>query len=258
MATLASTEPLSGKKQLWLRLRQYHFDHLVPPHLWDHIRAAFGGPDASSRAFADKLSRKLGWKMDFALRSIHEYKKFIYLGLVSDFVVTPSRIIDQVWHEHLLFSAGYRTFCDVVLGRRFDHSPELIPNKKQLAVYEAQFQATLALYAEEFGYAAPEDIWSTSKFQKTKHNYEKPAPKDGTSADFGFESAPLHSFFQEEGGLGAGGGESGGGGASGSWSNPESDPAGDSGDGASAGTATDSSSSCSSCSSGCGGCGGGD
>jgi hypothetical protein len=58
---------------------------------------------------------------------IREYKKFIYLGAVSDFVVTPSKIIDQVWHEHLLFTKAYRDFCSDVPGFSFDHNPKLIP-----------------------------------------------------------------------------------------------------------------------------------
>jgi hypothetical protein len=47
--------------------------------------------DASTKAFADK-TRKFQWKHRFALRAIREYKKFIYLGAISDFVVTPSKI----------------------------------------------------------------------------------------------------------------------------------------------------------------------
>ena len=27
------------------------------------------------------------------------------------FGVTPSKVIDQVWHEHILFSRAYRDFC---------------------------------------------------------------------------------------------------------------------------------------------------
>ena len=78
-----------NKKDLWLRLKAYHFNHLVPPHLWIKVTAAFGGEDASTKAFADKIARKLQWKHRFALRAIREYKKFIYLGAVSDFVPTP-------------------------------------------------------------------------------------------------------------------------------------------------------------------------
>ena len=81
-----------NKKDLWLRLKAYHFNHLVPPHLWIKVTAAFGGEDASTKAFADKIARKLQWKHRFALRAIREYKKFIYLGAVSDFVVTQGKI----------------------------------------------------------------------------------------------------------------------------------------------------------------------
>ena len=44
---------------------------------------AFGVEDASTKAFADKIARKLEWKHRFALRAIREYKKFIYPGVVS-------------------------------------------------------------------------------------------------------------------------------------------------------------------------------
>jgi hypothetical protein len=39
-----------NKKDLWLRLKVYHFNHLVPPHLWIKVTAAFGGEDASTKA----------------------------------------------------------------------------------------------------------------------------------------------------------------------------------------------------------------
>ena len=116
-----------NKKDLWLRLKAYHFNHLVPPHLWQRVAETFGGEDSSTKAFAGKIARKLEWNSRFALRAIKEYKKFIYLGAVSDFVVTPSKIIDQVWHEHVLFTRAYRDFCTDVLGFSFDHNPSFSP-----------------------------------------------------------------------------------------------------------------------------------
>ena len=80
-----------NKKDLWLKLKDYHFDHLVPSHLWDYITENFSGVDESTKAFASKIARKLGWSNKFALKAITEYKKFVYLGIVSDFAVTPSR-----------------------------------------------------------------------------------------------------------------------------------------------------------------------
>ncbi len=40
------------KKDLWIRLRDYHFDNLVPPHLTDRVVAVFGGVDAPTQTFA--------------------------------------------------------------------------------------------------------------------------------------------------------------------------------------------------------------
>jgi hypothetical protein len=91
------------KKQLWLNIKAYHFNNLVSPNLWVQIKEKFGGADASTRAFADKIARKTGWTSKFSLLAISEYKKFVYLGVVSDFNATPSKVIDKVWHEHLLY-----------------------------------------------------------------------------------------------------------------------------------------------------------
>ena len=64
------------KKELWLRLRQYQFEDVVPTQLWDRVTEAFGGADASTRAFASKIARKHNWSTRYALRAIDEYRKF--------------------------------------------------------------------------------------------------------------------------------------------------------------------------------------
>ena len=154
------------KKTLWLRLKTYEFDHLVPPSLWQRVVEAFGGADAATKAFADKLARKLGWSMPFALTAVAEYRKFVYLGMVSDFPVTPSKVIDQVWHEHQLFTQGYRNFCSEILGRHFDHHPELMPAAEQLATYQTQYLKTLALYRKEFNQDPPSRSGSYPSFRR--------------------------------------------------------------------------------------------
>jgi hypothetical protein len=47
------------------------------------------------KAFANKIACKIQWKHRFALRTIREYKKFIYLGAVSDFVVPLQRSLTR-------------------------------------------------------------------------------------------------------------------------------------------------------------------
>ena len=246
------------KKDLWLRLNAYHFDGIVPAQMADRVAALFGGSDASTKAFASKLSRKLGWTPGFALRAIAEYKRFVFLGNLGSLNVTPSRVIDQVWHEHLLFSRAYREFCGAVLGRDFDHNPELIPANDQTDVFQSQYLETLDAYRTEFNAEPPADIWSVPKF-KTSAAVDSRAVKQPKRSrpDRWADDTPLHVYFGESGGSGddsshagfGGGGEFSGGGASREWggdssSHDHGDSGGssDSGDGGGSG-----------CSSSCGG-----
>jgi uncharacterized membrane protein YgcG len=252
-----------NKKELWLKLRAYHFDHLVPTHLWEHIAANFGGPNAFSKAFASKIARKHNWNTNFALRAVKEYKKFVYLGIVGDFIVTPSKIIDVVWHEHLLFSKGYREFCTEVIAYEFDHYPELIALDEQTGHFNAQYKDTLELYRTEFGINPPDDIWEVTKFDREKvsvngYQSRKKRSNEYSSDGGGYSSdTPLCNYF--DGSIANestenGGGDFGGGGAGGDWTDADSG----SSDSGSDGGSDSGGDGGSSCSSGCGGCGGGD
>lgn len=239
--------PEVNKKELWLQLDSYHFDHIVPTNVWNKIVELFGGEDASTKAFADKISRKHNWTSSFALHAIHEYKKFVYLGVISNFQVTPSRIIDIVWHEHLLFTKPYRQFCEEVIRYNFDHHPELIPFDDQTEAFADQYIKTLLLYRTEFGFDAPEAIWSLPKFSpdqltvaKKAYQWESTAAySDGSTTSSSGNDLPLSNYFSDPHFSDFNGGDFGGGGAGGDYG----DSSGDGGN-----------SSCgSSCSSGCGG-----
>jgi hypothetical protein len=242
-----------NKRDLWIQLHNYHFNHLTPASLLQKITEKFGGPDASTKAFADKIARKHNWKTKFALKAIHEYKKFVYLGVVSNFNVTPSKVIDVVWHEHLLFTKAYREFCNEVIEFHFEHNPELIILDEQTENFALQYIKTLQLYRYEFGYDAPGDIWELPKFSREQLQsitkfYQNNAvkKKEYSYADSGIsiveDSTPLTDQFNSDEFLDFGGGEFGGGGAEGDFSDSGSSDSG----------------SCSSCSSGCSSCGGGD
>ncbi|MGB2221629.1 hypothetical protein [Neptunomonas sp.] len=40
-------------------------------------------------------------------------------------VAMPSKVVDEAWHEFILFTAQYRKFCKKGLGRFLDHVPSL-------------------------------------------------------------------------------------------------------------------------------------
>ena len=261
------------KKSLWLTLEAYNFHHVVPSSLRDRIRKVFGASDASLQAFAAKLASKLGWEPGFALRAVEEYKKYLFLGAISPTSVTPSRVIDQVWHEHILFTRAYREFCNEVLGHLFDHDPELISVDEQTGVFQLQYLATLDLYNREFGYDPPDDIWGVPKFMRREFRPGLARPRakhvDGVAAAFVPESTPLHQLFDpsthsqnhlshSDGTHFGGGGGFGGGGAGQSWGDGQANPVGDVSGGADAGGAScGGGSGCSSSSCSGGGCSGG-
>jgi hypothetical protein len=251
------------KKELWLRIKGYHFEHIVPPNMWNKITEMFGGVDASTKAFADKISRKHNCSTSYAIKAVNEYKKFLYLAVISDFHVTPSQAIDKVWHEHILFTQAYGIFCKDIIEYNLNHHPELIPLDEQTERYHAQYLSTIELYIQEFGKLPPANIWDVTKYDKEKvmENVQKAREKkvsenlyysnNSYSSDVALYSSFDNSdpgsvdSYPEFGGFDGGNGE--GGGASGDWD--DSSDGSDSSDGGSDGGGDGG---------GCGGgCGGG-
>lgn len=59
-----------NKKGLWFKIKAYYFEHVVPPHLCNHITEVCVGTNSSTMAFASKIARKAGWINQFALRAV--------------------------------------------------------------------------------------------------------------------------------------------------------------------------------------------
>lgn len=242
----------SSKKELWLSIAKYNFENLVVPGFWENVVAQFQGENPFTHAFANKLTRKLDWDHKFALKAIWEYKKFVYLGVISDFNVTPSKIIDQVWHEHLLFTSGYRKFCEEVIEHQFDHHPELVPINSQTEAYQTQYVLTLDLYKKEFSIDPPIEIWYNTKFSGDIEELRQKTVKKKRPANTNlfFISDPLISEFPNATAedIEFGGGDFGGGGAGTTWHSSQGETVSESSDG----DTSCSSGGDSSCGGGCG------
>ena len=60
----------------------------------------------------------------YAYRVIQEYKKFVFLAMVADHIVSPSTNVDRAWHLHLLYTRSYwDEFCGKVLKKPLHHTP---------------------------------------------------------------------------------------------------------------------------------------
>jgi hypothetical protein len=115
----------------------------------------------ASYPFSYKLAAEYRWPRSYTMRAIQEYKKFLFLGMVADHIVSPSVPIDLVWHLHLTYTDSYwNGLCAGVLGKPLHHRPSLGGKQEQLK-YDLLYQKTLATYQQYFG-KLPLDIWLTS------------------------------------------------------------------------------------------------
>ena len=135
--------------ELWNSILQFDFDN--PP---------------SEYGFSIRLANENYWTKSFTEQAITEYKKFMYLAATSDFMVSPSEIVDVVWHQHLIFTQSYEDFC-VILGKRIQHIPST-HSKAEFEKFKQAKERTKKLYAENFG-EQPNNIWNYSDMYESLH-----------------------------------------------------------------------------------------
>ena len=89
---------------------------------------------AAGARLAVRCARKLGLDegCDDSLGELGDalaaYKQFMVLkGVSKDFDATkfsPPPLVDEIWHEHILDTRGYRAFCDAAFKQFVDHDPD--------------------------------------------------------------------------------------------------------------------------------------
>jgi hypothetical protein len=88
-----SNEPVwtPARQELWRRLEQHDFE-----------------PDTALN-FTRRLARDHGWSLEDARAAVDAYRRFCFLVIISPTPVTPSEVVDEVWHQHLIYSRDYWT-----------------------------------------------------------------------------------------------------------------------------------------------------
>lgn len=128
--------------------------------LWNRIDAfAIDAPEASF-PFSARLAREQGWSDDFTRRVIAEYKRFCFLAVTAGHPISPSEIVDEAWHLHMIYTENYwKEFCPHALGKPFHHWPtEGGPQER--AKFDDWYARTLESYEKFFGEKPPRDIWT--------------------------------------------------------------------------------------------------
>lgn len=136
--------------------------------LFNRIQAFSFDERECALPFADRLARENQWSDMHAERVISEYKRFIFLAMVAGHPVTPSDEVDQVWHQHLLYTRSYwERFCGGVLGRPLHHDPTT-GGRSEGTKFEYWYDRTLESYRRIFG-PPPQDIWPIAAIRFGEH-----------------------------------------------------------------------------------------
>jgi len=61
----------------------------------------------------------------YALQTFEEMKKFLYACSKSSEPLSPSKPVDEMWHQFLLFSIDYEEYCEKYMDIFVHHIPSL-------------------------------------------------------------------------------------------------------------------------------------
>lgn len=96
-----------------------------------------------------------------------EYRRFLTLKLMYPNVsLVPSKVIDKVWHVHILDTRAYREDCAKVFGRFIDHYPYFgIYGQDDYQMLQEAFAETVELYERHFGEYPGKDPLNATRCQ---------------------------------------------------------------------------------------------
>ena len=167
------------EKQLWGKLKQYPLhtvDTLVP--------------------FYTRLMRKHNWDKTYTLKTITEYKKFMFLWSVAGVPLFAPAPIRKVWQLHLMYTQSYwMEFCRGIFGTPIHHSltsDDDINYEEEAAIYS---QLT-KVYQQYFDTPPPKSIWLETE-SVLREKYQK---REEVKAMKAQESASIwHLFYYLQG-----------------------------------------------------------
>ncbi len=84
--------------------------------------------------------------------AVADYRKFLYLNLkYQNFPVAPSYDIDEVWHQHVLFTRQYHPDCVSIFGQMLHHVPHFGRAERNEEEDTRILDNTRGLWVKEFG-----------------------------------------------------------------------------------------------------------
>jgi alpha-ketoglutarate-dependent taurine dioxygenase len=97
----------------------------------------------------------IGWTIDQVEDAEIEYKRYLHLTRhfpYPTYSVVPNKIMDTVWHYHILDTKAYHKDCDQVFGHYLHHFPYFgLRGEEDAKDLKLQFEKTKEYYLQSFG-----------------------------------------------------------------------------------------------------------
>jgi len=93
-----------------------------------------------------------GWSQHEADDCEVWYKRFLKLCLIRSKDVVPTKLIDAMWHAHILDTRKYHADCQFIFGCYLHHFPYFgLRSEQDTHNLKKAFEGTIALFKEFFG-----------------------------------------------------------------------------------------------------------
>jgi hypothetical protein len=104
-----------------------------------------------------------------------EYRKFLALHLAyPEAEIVPCKIVDIIWHQHILDTAAYREDCEAIFGKFLDHFPYFgMRDEEDARALVDAYSETIDRYREAFG-EPPDGTWISADAARCKRTACKP------------------------------------------------------------------------------------
>jgi len=135
-----------------------HRTGLSRPALWARIAGAHLPIERDGRDFAEHLAEITGFSPRMARLLEREYRRFVYLAVISSDLRMPPGLVRVAWSYHAEHDGYAQEFTQFVLGRPLVFTPTV-------AMPARAYTATVAAYLREFAEDPPPAIWPDPEAQ---------------------------------------------------------------------------------------------
>lgn len=104
-----------------------------------------------------------------------EYRRFLALHLAFPHEdIVPCKLVDTIWHQHILDTQAYHRDCDAIFGTYLHHFPYFgMRGADDAQALEDAYRDTLDRYRNAFG-EPPDSTWISSDASRCKRTACKP------------------------------------------------------------------------------------